>query len=397
MFNRETLLFQSRIINGVLGSVAEPSYSCPATGCSWPDFSSMGMCSSFRNLTDVAKPDCTIGKNGTDGNDLECTFDYAGRNETEYLVTMKWQMYQPPKGDIAPLYFSFFQSEVTNHTDEIGGTYGSMTAVRVTDPSKFADRLGPPVEMLQSRWYLCEQTFHNLTVEAGKLSVEKVTSEPLVPVRNTSTANTGRDEDILLTYRSPSTDQEYSLPKLVPELIVGYLKTLLSNPFAVQVNLTDPTTTGTTLVPGANDLFPMGYFMNLTDLANMTTNIASTLSAQMRSDSQGDNANLTIHAGQAFATETYIKVRWAWVVLPLAETVLSAVFLVATIILTRETPLFKGSVLALLVHGLRGWSEGSLRGIYRRNTAEELGRSSEGMVARFREDGEGWFGFQRAG
>lgn len=399
LFNQETLLFQSRIINGVLGSVGEPSYSCPSSHCSWPDFSSLAVCSTYTDISDLAKPNCTIGKNGTDPYDLECEYDYKGRNDTEYLASMKWQLIEEEGGDVFPAFFSFFQSEVSNHTDAIGGTWGSMTSVRVTDPNKVARKVGPPVEMLRSEWYLCEQTHRNVTVVDGKLILGNITSTPLIPVKNETTADTGLPEDVLLTYASTTNpERTYAIPKLVPARMFDYLRTLLSNPFATRASVNE--TTGRTsggILPGSNDLFPMGYFMNLTSLSNLTTNVAQTFSNQMRANVGGDNANLTMLVGTAYAQETYIRVRWGWVILPLGETLLSAVFLVVTIVLSRDTPLFKGSVLAFLVHGLRGWSESGIRGLYRRNTAEEVMRSSEGMRAVLREDEGGWLGFWRAG
>lgn len=58
-------------------------------------------------------------------------------------------------------------------------------------------------------------------------------------------------------------------------------------------------------------------------------------------------------SGLAFKTETYVRVRWAWLSYPAAVIVLSLLYLISTIIETthREVAIWKSSNLAMLFHG----------------------------------------------
>jgi hypothetical protein len=58
--------------------------------------------------------------------------------------------------------------------------------------------------------------------------------------------------------------------------------------------------------------------------------------------------------GHRSVTETYVRVRWAWLVLPIVLTALSLAFLLMTIWTTHrsDTKVWKSSSLALLYHGL---------------------------------------------
>jgi hypothetical protein len=62
--------------------------------------------------------------------------------------------------------------------------------------------------------------------------------------------------------------------------------------------------------------------------------------------------------------------------------VLVTVLLVISIFVTNETPLFKTSVIAFLVHGLDGWEQNELD-VQRPETVEKLTHLSEGMVVKF--------------
>lgn len=57
--------------------------------------------------------------------------------------------------------------------------------------------------------------------------------------------------------------------------------------------------------------------------------------------------------GTAYAPETYVKVRWVWLIMPLSVVLISTIFMVHTVIRSWKTPyLYKTSTLATLFHGL---------------------------------------------
>lgn len=109
----------------------------------------------------------------------------------------------------------------------------------------------------------------------------------------------------------------------------------------------------------------------------------------------GDNSNATSFAGDVFIKEVYIRVRWPWLIIPLVETLTTAVLLVSCIILSRHSRLLKTSIIALLFHGLDGWSADEIN-LPDSEDSEKLETVAEGMRARFREDGGGWLRFSKA-
>ncbi|KAK7722447.1 hypothetical protein SLS64_000984 [Diaporthe eres] len=334
-----------------------------------------------------------MGNDGIDPTNLTCTYDYAGRNQSESLVEMTWVVIDPDgDGKQSVSEFTWFRSATTTHTDEIGGKSLSMTSVRVRDTqdSPSDDGPAPPTEMLQSSWYLCQHTYEGAVIDSGTLVPGKASSEPLVPVRNRTipASKTGflYDENII-TYRADSTGLEYTTVTFPLDRIYGFLTKALENRFGLYGN-------ASYVDSGNNDILALGYYLNITDLESMTENLAKGISAQMRGKSPGDNKNLTMFGGDAFAVETYIRVRWQWMMLPLVEVVLAALLLIATIFETRAGPLLKSSVTAFLLHGLDGWDAADVKaGSF--ETSNDLERRSRAMIASFAEDENGWLRFAK--
>ncbi|KAK8090498.1 hypothetical protein PG994_000003 [Apiospora phragmitis] len=369
-FNGDTLLLQSGLLNAIFGSISEPSYSCPppATSCSWPEFSTLGVCRSFRNLTDIAKPGCnyTSSDNDPPFRNLTCTYDYTGRNRSEFLVDMEWHLTARPGRD------------------------GKMQATPV-DYTWY--RSPPPTEMLQSNWYLCEQTHRGAGIDSGKLSPGSVVSELLTPLRNRTVPADTREggtlyDENFITYHANSSGHEYITGSYQFSRLYEFLKPALDNRFGLFDNASHVESGGS-----LGELLPLGYYMNLTDHAAMTGHIADGISAQMRSKSPGDNNNLTMLDGSAFRAETYIHVRWPWFILALVEVVAATLLVASTIFITRGQPLLKSSVMALLLHGLDGWEEEGKAGSL--ETEKDLEERSRAMTGRLCEDDNGWLRFAK--
>jgi hypothetical protein len=139
----------------------------------------------------------------------------------------------------------------------------------------------------------------------------------------------------------------------------------------------------------SNDPLDLGVFMYVADLGNLTLDLAEAVTAQIRTNT-GDNPGATLLAGDSYGGR-YLWRRslhpsaMAVVDFPLAETLLTVVLLVISIILKRRQPLLKTSVIAFLVHSLDGWKDENLD-IKDPETGEELERLADGMVARLARD-----------
>lgn len=120
------------------------------------------------------------------------------------------------------------------------------------------------------------------------------------------------------------------------------------------------------------------------DWNTLMANITTAMTAYVRS---ADNlASRNILYGESHRVETYIRVRWGWLGLPVGLIALSIVFMVATIAKNerRRGMAWKSSSLALLFHGLEGVGRGAGEGLGQMN---EVARRTKVVLSRG-DDGE---------
>ncbi|KAF6814880.1 hypothetical protein CPLU01_14301 [Colletotrichum plurivorum] len=123
------------------------------------------------------------------------------------------------------------------------------------------------------------------------------------------------------------------------------------------------------------------------DVRVIADRLSLTLTNQMRSKLNGDNANATMKSGKVFKETLFISVRWPWLLLPLFETALTAVLLLVSIFMTRRDPLLKSSTTALMVYPLEGWERIETTVSHPQNS-EKMERLAEGLRGRLvSEDG----------
>lgn len=98
--------------------------------------------------------------------------------------------------------------------------------------------------------------------------------------------------------------------------------------------------------------------------------------------------------GQAYFNDVDTTVRWPWIILSLLEIIIAIVFLLASILCTLKEPLFKSSQIALLIHGLHGWTDDELD-IQWPVSAEKLEHSAAGMRSSLQKNSHGRLKFVR--
>ncbi|KAM7184579.1 hypothetical protein V8F33_012915, partial [Rhypophila sp. PSN 637] len=147
-----------------------------------------------------------------------------------------------------------------------------------------------------------------------------------------------------------------------------------------------------------------GHYLSVTDLDKVASNVASVVSTFIRSPAElvGRNLNATTIDGKALITETYIRVRWQWLILPVLETVLTASLLAVTIIVDSRSgyPLLKSSPLGLLFYGPKetNWPCDVEQGITIKGEGvkgEQLESISKKVMAQFKVDADGKLRFIR--
>ena len=131
------------------------------------------------------------------------------------------------------------------------------------------------------------------------------------------------------------------------------------------------------------------------DLPAVMGNVANAISNQIRSGGEtGDNNNATIVNGAAVFNEVYIRVRWAWLILPVSEMLLAAVLLVAVIVVTRGGPMVKESVVACVMYGMDDPEREAVRS-RRPVTRGEMDEAAKRLDVRLLKTGDGQMRFVR--
>ncbi|KAI0187781.1 hypothetical protein F4808DRAFT_19588 [Astrocystis sublimbata] len=333
---------QSSIVDSISGSVFEPNFVCPSDYCTWEDFTTLGICSAYQNLTSEIKMSCDDATNPL----FNCTYTFPyGKNSTvARTITF---------GDVGKSQYlrvesfrSWFEPFYTQNENSV------INAVKVTNYDLYRNRVPgiyaypePPVtESCFARSYWCAQTFRNVTAMPGQLPYGSVDMEELRQV----------DIDIgdgcsCTTFLRLLTGDHFTLDLTLVQYLPDYLKDLLTQ---AVINIAPYS-------PRLNSPFDLANFLYTTDFQNMTINLATTLTNQIRSTNPGDNRNTMMLRGIAHSKEIYINVRWPWAILPAATVLIACLLLTCAMITMRKQPLLKGSALALLFHGLdyRDWDE----------------------------------------
>jgi hypothetical protein len=102
--------------------------------------------------------------------------------------------------------------------------------------------------------------------------------------------------------------------------------------------------------------------------------LSSVATSVINSDQNMNSTKLDV---TAYELEVYIKVRWLWFIVPLSTVLLAALFLILSIIRSKDEVKFKSSVLAPLFHGLERWQQEG--GVERRMEDERL-ESATGLL-----------------
>lgn len=381
--NTDFFTLQSSIIDGIAGTIFQPNFDCPAEYCTWDDLTTLGVCNTYENVTDTITINC-----GADYEDLalyNCSYEFPDRGESEAATQENMTF-----GDINKdpyLRADWFRSWFTaNNSPDSIETLGWIHAVKVTSYSFCSQWFcgsGPPkTESYHGEFYWCAKTFRNVTALPRELRFGAVETERLELIDEYVEPIWGTIADRYRVFVAPSSGTNFMVTVDALEYLPLYFRSLLTTsveniyPFSPQINA---------VVDIANFLFT-------TNFENFTSNLATTLTNQIRSTNPGDNRNVTLLNGRAFVSETYIRARWQWLAFPATVTVVTTILLSLSIVINRNYPLFKGSALALLFHGLGEWPHSSTQSL---NTVEDLEYTAKNMTTSLMEDDEGVLKFMK--
>ncbi|TID20949.1 hypothetical protein E2P81_ATG05579 [Venturia nashicola] len=377
--NPDLLRFQTAIVNGIVGRVSVPDFECPqeADSCHWSPFTTLGVCGQCEKVTDSVTYNCSqpFRASGT----ILCDYDVPGVSSSDVSGPGFHMMYDPQLAEPynSSMLFKSFGSD---------GSQGIITIKIPSDAiigvSKNATANAPPYEIEHCTIDWCARSFPNVTAVPGRIERNESTFEYLTAVRGIQD-NLGTE---VLELRANSTGMKFNVTRQSYNVMWGFITGLVNNATKIkQISIKRTDTSGSVLDFG-------GYLYN-SNISKVIDDIAVTVTNQIRSQSQ-DNLNATMMQGEVRVKETYVKVRWPWLILPLLETILATILLISSIIMNGKTPLWKSSMVACLVHGLDGWNDDELI-VQGHESVGSLNRLAQGMKVTLTENDEGFLKLKR--
>ncbi|KAI3325276.1 hypothetical protein HD806DRAFT_492495 [Xylariaceae sp. AK1471] len=404
---KQALKLEALVYSTMVGSAPQPFYNCPepALRCTWDDFSTLGICANFRNITDAVTQSCPIisaDYRESVGYEAICNFSchgisihYSDRIKTISPVSLKFIL----DDDSA----SFGGGSVFNSSRiSTTASLGSLWMVRVGDfDQSFNGTLYTAFESSIVDFYYCSREFYGVTASTEGFRVASTNTTPWSYAdgsREYADIEGYTNYDTIVPYMyNTNGETRYNISVATGIAISEVLDSLVGSPvyWRSGVGVEEyPEYYGK--IPEAGDSptkVKVGKFLYANDVEAFSHNLADALSAFMTTPN-GDNINATTVFGYMVFTETHFEVQWLWLSVLIFESLLATVLLVVTILLSRGQPLIKNSVIALLVYTLSGWRDEELR-VSNPETPEKWEELAEGMVAQFSKDGRGKHRFNR--
>ncbi|KAJ4321744.1 hypothetical protein N0V84_005177 [Fusarium piperis] len=359
--NGDLPAIQISLLTALAGEPFQPNFKCPspATRCEWPEFSTLGVCSILHNVTDKATRECEEGINNP----------YF--QKCNYTIPLLKESKNEDREDEKPSLRYLNNAAYKNHEDtqilhtqfnssSLDGWLGQLVVIRHENGQWVSVGKGrsrpPDAEVFVADFRWCKQVFKGVksSNEVIDSKSEKSKDTMLKFIDQPSTASNDLPIDYVIL-GTPDDDETFWIAYTLERRLPYYLEHLLSVTMTEQANGSPRSQVDLTTPLNA------GFIFTLADMEKLTSDIATTLTNQLRSSNPGDNKDAEMVTGTAYIRESVIVVRWEWLILPATATFLMVVLLVWNILLVKGVPLLKASVLPYLFYPLQGWREEELR------------------------------------
>jgi hypothetical protein len=362
------------VFDGNLAPRMTPT-ACPSGNCTWPTFSSLGICSHCEDVTAYAQEHYSCSTSSTlETEQINCTINLPG--SPPYLALSIIQV-ETTATQTSP-YMIVWPSNLNYYADTdwydylTNGTYAGVEepllpiAIVKIDPFSVQNI----TQADQCSLSFCVKTY-NESVNNGEISSTVLSTWP--------GRYSGSDISI-----SPPADKQGSITSLNFTVdartalgVQGTIGTKFFGNMTVAINALQQITGH---VP-SSDI--MDALNQTSDLYGLMDSVATSMTNHIRSVS-----SMTV-SGQIGTVETYVHVRWVWLTLPGALILSSAAFLVLAVLETRRrnAEVWKDSSLALIFHGLE--QNGESTGLVNKLSCME--DVAKGMRVRLEQtDAEDW-------
>ncbi|KAI1758904.1 hypothetical protein GGR53DRAFT_192911 [Hypoxylon sp. FL1150] len=319
------------------GKIAPFGFTCQTSNCTWPDFTTLGLCSSCSDMSNIT---AIAGKlHSKYYFDLTVPGEFSLRfSDTNGDISPFWIVTSGERSESDNLLVSIIFGQF-NSSDTL--TYLSQVDEGHNITMELSARSLAATKCLVT-W--CARTYRGVSVINGVLgdydkqenTLQRMIDETNVFHHEGQTYFIpGKERGGWNAPRPPFKDSKFLLPD---DAEISRIVDLIGVQFAF-----------------FNMSYPFGYLLPYgkdvsAEMASVVDSMTNTI---------GRSTNSTLAHGTAWTEKTIILIRWAWLAPPLAVVLFSVVFLFTTLILNhkRGVPVWKFSLTPFFFHGIQDWSE----------------------------------------
>ncbi|GME23704.1 hypothetical protein GTA08_BOTSDO13727 [Neofusicoccum parvum] len=331
---KPTLSMKSAINSGLYNTNDDPLKDfevtpyCPTGNCTWSEpYQSLAICSKCANITESLDKKCT--GSGT----LEtCTWTLPNGFMLDGFY--RGRIYMNSTGQVDSINFNDTQATLT-----------TVTTIRSLHDLSSTNILGATAQ--ECVLYACVEKY-SARVEAGNFS-ETVTAS------YTNSTQPQTNDNITIT--PDGSTEQYIIESYAWNAVTQYFWSMWDG------NVTGSTGTSSSSSDIADALYqlgdsgtgdgspkPGGMNMTMAAIAKSMTHLLRNQALQNKAYASSASFDRSTAKGMAWTTQTFVHVRWLWIVLPAVLEVLTLVFLLGTILRSNASgvAIWKSSTLALL-------------------------------------------------
>ena len=394
------------MFNGLFSPTASPTFNCPTGNCSWPAYSTLGICSKCTNVTYQTQVLGQCQFTDDANRQRHCTYRTPNKKtfESSFTAGTAGDDHIPDKPITGPTKW-YSDHLLFSHVDRpyYGLTnYGNIANITVARFEQGYDDVDhPKPTAFQCSLRLCQKTTNGTLASNGALHDQVQAQVPLI---------FPNCEDDYWWYidgtKSPIEDSDFLCPGFTPALIPGLQDLIAINHTLPQidypaywVSAAHAWDIGRRLEAMMNVSLSLGYdggtrqvmaetlySMNNGNISKTIESVANSLTNYIR---QAPNATLV--QGTASISEVFVQVHWPWLFFPALLVAFSTVFLVTcmTISAAKGKQVWKSSIIALLFHRLAEHKPEDAE----TTTLTQMHNASKQMFTRLGEDDDGNMAF----
>ena len=395
------------VLEGLFAPNAQNASLCPTAKCTWPSYSTLGVCSTCSDLSSSTTVQCSNSSVNFGRGDKSCTFETP--NNLRFTIRFESCVVPVGHGKLSPEWCitAFIRSfvEVTQpwrkaaYIDE-NGDFVNVTFLR---PGSFPPDSGskPNATVTTCSLSLCEKTYIGSRYEHGSVQNSPASTQPLI-FRDFNNSKVWRGsfsgpygceqcaQCVGVPLPAPNTSQGHrSDPRLAKHFVDPIIN--INNGRSVGSvfiqDYSEGTRTHARPLPGT-----VNYALSDTFGHNITLMMESIATGMTNRVVR--NPSATFVRGAAWHSVAFVEVRWPWFIYPVSLVLLSVLFWIATTVFStdKEQTVWKSSSLALLFHGLSGWDIAECQA----DSTKEMDEAAKKMEVQLTRDENGTLAFVRS-